>query len=103
MRRRPRSEGEGAGMCFGKRSGLNAAAAFAGLVACLSGCARKAIDKPEDAMRPASRALELADDLPIGPLVDAVKAEVALLEKEPETRRFVFGPRSLGKAEYLAA
>lgn len=45
---------------------------------------------------------ELRDDLPIPALLDAVDAQIRFLEKDPSSRGFVFGDRSLTKAEYLA-
>ena len=64
-------------------------------------CTRSPLKDPRQALRLVS-APELADDLPMEPLLKAVETEVAFLEKTGAHQTFTFGDRLIGKAEYLA-
>lgn len=67
----------------------------------LAACARAPLKGPENSMR-RSNAPELSDDLPIGPLLDSVEAQIRHLESTPGRDIFIFGQKNFSKAEYLA-
>lgn len=71
------------------------------LVAALTGCVRPGVPAPERAMRAVS-APTLSDDLELAPLLQAVQAQLAWLEKKPDSYQLNFGRDRYSKAQYLA-
>lgn len=67
----------------------------------LISCARAPLKEARDALHEVS-APDLADDLPLEGLVQAIETEIAHFEKSPNQQLFVFGERTYPKADYLA-
>lgn len=68
----------------------------------LAGCARAPLRGPENAMRDSSSPDVTKDDLPIFPLIDALKIQIAFLEKQTTPQTYRYGPRTYSKDEFVA-
>lgn len=72
------------------------------LWASLSSCSRGRLTDATRALRRVRTAPDLVDDLPLRPLLDAVRREIAWIGGEPGARVFRFGAKVYTRDEYLA-
>lgn len=74
------------------------------LILFVYGCVRAPIKDRSEAMRPASKIPQLADDLGFESLRDGLRANIDYIRTSPRApAEYVFGPAKVRKAQYVAA